>query len=138
MPKPQRLLKRADFLACSRGRRWQAAAFALQAGPNGDDGRTRLGFTVSKKNGNAVIRNRIKRRLKAAAGALPPDAMAAGYDYVIVARPEALTSPFVKLRADLAGAFDGVRRPREARSAKKTALDGDTRSGAAAPGTNVR
>ncbi|WP_439271777.1 ribonuclease P protein component [Pseudochrobactrum sp. HB0163] len=61
----------------------------------------RIGFTVTKKNGNAVIRNRIRRRLKAAAR-LNEAAMAAQTDYVIVGRKEALNAPFCALTKELA------------------------------------
>lgn len=60
----------------------------------------RIGFTVTKKNGNAVIRNRIRRRLKAAAK-LSEAAMTAQTDYVVVARREALNAPFSALTREL-------------------------------------
>ncbi|WP_420391294.1 ribonuclease P protein component [Acuticoccus sp.] len=64
----------------------------------------RVGFTVTKKVGNAVVRNRIKRRLRAAS-AIVRDDFAAGTDYVILARPAALTAPFVELTDQLAAAL---------------------------------
>ncbi len=118
MDRIERLLKRADFVKCSEGRRWNTAALAVQARPNGLAGLARLGFTVSRKNGNAVIRNRIRRRLKAAAAGLSSD-FAAGHDYVIVARVPSLTMPFEALKAEIAGALAGLQRPsrREANKA---------------------
>jgi ribonuclease P protein component len=111
MARVERLLKRADFVKCAQGRRWNTAALAVQMLANGLDDKTRLGFTVSKKNGNAVIRNRIRRRLKAAAALLPQDALLTGHDYVIVARPDALNMPFSGLQDTMTKALAGVLRP---------------------------
>ncbi len=61
----------------------------------------RLGFTVTKKLGSAVIRNRIRRRLREAARLVFPDGAVAGYDYVAIARPQALTAEFGALLDDM-------------------------------------
>jgi ribonuclease P protein component len=111
MSRVERLLKRADFVKCSQGRRWNTAALAVQMLANGLGDRVRVGFTVSRKNGNAVIRNRIRRRLKAAAALLPQDALIDGHDYVIVARPDALHMPFGGLQETMTKAVAGVLRP---------------------------
>jgi ribonuclease P protein component len=109
-----RLRRRADFQRVSRGRRRAFEAFTLQgterpaeeaagAGP-------RVGFTVTRKVGNAVVRNRIRRRLKAAlVGAKPLEARADS-DYVLVARREALARPFAALVDDLRRAFRAIGR----------------------------
>ena len=60
----ERLRQRADFLAAATGVKIPAAAFVLQAKRRGDQGPARFGFTVSKKVGNAVERNRVRRRLR--------------------------------------------------------------------------
>ena len=65
----------------------------------------RFGFTVTKKLGNAVIRNRIRRRLKAAIAELAQTRAQAGFDYVIVARAVALNRPYPDIVADLCKAF---------------------------------
>ena len=65
------------------------------------DGPPRVGFTVTKKNGNAVIRNRIKRRLREAVRVNVADDMQPGTDYVIVARRDALNAPFADLTREL-------------------------------------
>ena len=60
----ERLRRRADFLAAAGGRKVATAAFVLQALGRVDNGPVRVGFTVSKKVGTAVERNRVRRRLK--------------------------------------------------------------------------
>ncbi|MEM7170677.1 MAG: ribonuclease P protein component [Pseudomonadota bacterium] len=60
-----------------------------------------LGFTVSRKVGNAVQRNRARRRLRAASAIVLPDGGCAGYDYVLIGRKETLTRDFSDLLEDL-------------------------------------
>ena len=80
------MTRRADFLAAARARRASAPGLTLQARARGDDGPPRFGFTCSKKVGNAVRRNRAKRRLREAARlALVPVARP-GWDYVLIGR----------------------------------------------------
>lgn len=71
----------------------------------------RFGFTVTKKLGGAVVRNRIRRRLKAAITALAASEAKDGFDYVIVARQAAHDRPFPDMLADLTRAFRGVHKP---------------------------
>jgi ribonuclease P protein component len=96
-----RLKRRADFLAATKGVRISAAPFLMQARDRRDRKQPRVGLTVTKKIGKAVERNRIRRRLRALADAVLPRAGRAGFDYVLVARRPALTAPFEKMRADL-------------------------------------
>ena len=75
----------------------------------------RVGFTCSKKVGNAVARNRAKRRLREVARALLPEHGKPGWDYVLIGRPDVTaTRDFAEMRAELASAVDAVhsRRPR--------------------------
>ena len=80
--------KRSDFLATARGRRASALGLNLQGRDRGDKARPRVGFTATKKVGNAVQRNRAKRRLRALAREVLTGLARPGWDYVIVARPE--------------------------------------------------
>ncbi len=75
---------------------------------------TRVGFTASRKVGGAVQRNRARRRLKAAAGALVPDHVKAGLDLVLIARGATVKRPFRALLADLEAALKRVGAWREA------------------------
>ena len=115
-----RLRRRADFQRVSRGRRKASVAFVLQAAQRTEGAAEgpRVGFTVTKKTGGAVERNRIRRRLKEAMRAAAPLEARGDCDYVLVARREALTRRFAELVADLRRAFEaltaeprGFRRP---------------------------
>jgi ribonuclease P protein component len=106
------LLKRGDFLAAARARRQGRPGFMLQArrrGPGEAAEGIRVGYTCSKKVGNAVARNRAKRRLRAAARAVIPSAGRAGWDYVLIGRAGATAAqPFAELCADLETALRAV------------------------------
>ena len=91
-----------------RGRRSNAPAFLMQSLPN-DAGVVRVGYTVTKKIGNAVRRNRIKRRLRAAAREVIPHHAAPGHDYVLIARPGAAERPYAALLDDLRRALKHAR-----------------------------
>jgi ribonuclease P protein component len=90
----ERLRQRADFLAAAGGRKAATAAFVVQALPRGDGDAVRVGFTVSRKVGTAVERNRVRRRLKDVVRRCTPDALRPGHDYVLVGRRAALTLTF--------------------------------------------
>jgi ribonuclease P protein component len=96
-----RLRQRADFLAVADGRRVSSTAFALQSRRRDDLGPIRVGFTVTKKNGTATERNRIRRRLREAVRLLGDVAMCPHHDYVLVGRRAALTRDFTALLDDL-------------------------------------
>lgn len=98
---PGRLLKRAEFLAVRRGEKRRGRLFLVEVLDRGDGGIARVGYTVTKKVGNAVVRNRIRRRLKEAVRTHAADDMAPGSDYVIVGREDLLSAPFTSLKAEL-------------------------------------
>jgi ribonuclease P protein component len=99
----QRLTRRTDFVAAAGGKRAFSAGFVLQARRRDDAGTPRLGLTVSRKVGNAVERNRVRRRLREAIKRADTADIQAGHDYVVIARREVLTRPFEALIADFAG-----------------------------------
>ena len=106
-----RLKRRADFLRVAARRvRVARPAFVLQAAPAPEGEDVRIGFTASRKVGNAVIRNRAKRRLRAAARELLPLLGRPGHDYVLVARGAAASQPFTALLADITGALKAAHR----------------------------
>lgn len=98
---------RADFLRTAQGRRQGTGSFLVQGRARGDaTAQVRIGFTASKKIGNAVARNRAKRRLRALAREILPGFAQAGWDYVIVAKPEATNARlFADMRNDLIAAL---------------------------------
>ena len=100
--KPVRLKKRRQFLrATHNGRKFVASTMVLQVVKQDEFEGVRLGFTVTKKMGNAVIRNRIRRRLRAVAQAVFSSQALTGYDYVLVSRKTAFDAPFDVLNKDL-------------------------------------
>ncbi|MEQ9554993.1 MAG: ribonuclease P protein component [Rhodospirillales bacterium] len=117
-PTVPRLKRRADFLKVARkGHKWAAPGLVLQAfdrtaAGNGDGEAfgpdVRAGFTVTRKVGNAVVRNRARRRLKAAAEQVLPESGKAGHDYVLIGRQGTLDRDFPALIGDLRKALERV------------------------------
>ncbi|HXE28066.1 MAG TPA: ribonuclease P protein component [Stellaceae bacterium] len=106
-----RLKRRPEFLAVAASRRrWVAPGLILQAARRPEDSDLppvpRIGFTASRKVGIAVVRNRARRRLKAAAEQVLPQHGAPGFDYVAIARTETATRPFAELVADMTTAME--------------------------------
>ncbi|MFN3371226.1 MAG: ribonuclease P protein component [Sphingomonadaceae bacterium] len=94
-----RIRARRDFLAANSGVRVPTASFILLVKPRAD-GAPRAGFTVSRKVGNAVVRNRARRRLREVARLAMADSAIPAADHVFIARPEARERPFADLLAD--------------------------------------
>ena len=104
-----RLKRRAEFLAVAgKGRKHARGSLLVQALPQGNA--LRVGFTATKKLGNAVIRNRAKRRMRAAVRAELGDVT--GHDIVLVGREAIRDNSFESLRADLRAALDKLGVPR--------------------------
>jgi ribonuclease P protein component len=120
--KPATLKKRAEFLRVKGGPRWGTPGFALEtrSRPDSSQEPPRFGFTVSKKVGGAVVRNRIRRRLRALVAALDPACVHMGCDYVLIARPAAAERTYAELKSDLEQAIARVHRPQgQARNSRK-------------------
>ena len=96
--------KRTDFLAANRGIRVARPGFVLLVQPNGERGK-RFGITVTKKIGNAVVRNRMKRRFRELLRAALPDAGLPDHDHVLIGREGGVERDFALLREELAVAL---------------------------------
>jgi ribonuclease P protein component len=140
MPTVGRLKTRPQFLKVAAARRkWVTPGLVLQAarrqhgadraapeslpqdaaGEPEDCPEVRVGFTVTRKVGNAVVRNRAKRRLRAAAAEVFPRCGRAGTDYVVIGRLGTLTRPFDALRSDLEQAIEKLDRAQRRGEKKK-------------------
>lgn len=110
------LKRRAEFLRVRGGARCATSAFVLETKARADDASgaaastvgPRFGFTVTKKIGGAVVRNRIRRRLKAALRSLPVESALPGLDYVLIARTAAASCAFNELTSELTSALSRV------------------------------
>ena len=112
-PAPVRMKKRKMFVnVTNHGRRVVAGGIVVQACPN-QLGIVRTGFTVTKKLGSAVIRNRTRRRLREVVRLCPDLAIMVGYDVVFVGRQSTKDRPFSKLQADLKYALHEIKRQME-------------------------
>lgn len=108
-PASGRLKKRAEFLrVAGKGRKAPMPGLVLQGLARADDAPARLGFTVTKKVGNAVVRNRTRRRMKEAARLLLRERPVRGMDLVLVGRDGTRGRPFALLIDDLRRALDRV------------------------------
>jgi ribonuclease P protein component len=107
----ERLKRRTDFRAAAAASRTSGSAFVLQARRRADEGAVRIGFTVSRQVGNAVERNRVRRRLREVVR-LTADQDAgklhAGHDYVLIGRRAALQLPFGEIMRELDAALGRI------------------------------
>ena len=119
-PQITTLKNRPDFLRAASARRQPAGGFLLQARQRGDESAgVRIGYTASKKIGNAVFRNRAKRRLRAVAHSVLPGLAQPGWDYVLVAKPGVtVVRDFALLLADLEGAMRSIHKDTSQRPPK--------------------
>jgi ribonuclease P protein component len=104
----ERLRHRRDFLAAASGAKAPTATFVLQARARRDSGPARVGFTVSRKVGSAVERNRVRRRLREIVRKTAPAGMRAGHDYVLIGRRAALEQGFDRMIEDFERALRRV------------------------------
>ena len=117
------LKRSAEFQRLRGGVRWSGPGFLLEGKARSPDARAfkgsidahtaRFGFTITRKLGGAVERNRIRRRLKEALRSIDGEATMPGFDYVVVARPAALEREFAALTEDFRRALAHLRREAE-------------------------
>jgi ribonuclease P protein component len=125
-----RLKTRPDFLRVARGRRYAVPGLVLQSkkNPAPEPGHqacpsVRVGFTTTKKIGNAVFRNRVRRRLRAAAAKIMPEAAQPGFDYVLIGRAGTFDRPWQSLLDDLTLALQMVHQPKAKKTRSKRPRD---------------
>lgn len=124
-PAPGVIRKRSDFLAANKGLRVARPGFVLLARPNGlEPDSMRFGITVTKKIGNAVVRNRMKRRFRELLRAELPLHGLAGHDHVLIGRDGGVERDFSQLREELRAALSRAREgkgdpPRRRKPARK-------------------
>ena len=107
----ERLRHRTDFRAVAAGQRASVGAFVVQARRRAEDGPVRIGFTVSRQVGNAVERNRVRRRLREMVRLSQGGGMHDGHDYVLIGRRAALAAPFGQMRQELDAALGRIHDP---------------------------
>ena len=111
--KPGRLKTRPDFLAVQKGKRLRGPYFLLETLDRGDPEQApRIGFTVTKKQGNSVERNRMRRRLREVVRHMAGVPFKPGHDYVVVARRDTLSAPFDGLVTALTERVNESAKPR--------------------------
>jgi ribonuclease P protein component len=117
----ERLRQRKDFLAAATGVSAPTPGFVVQERQRGDGCPARVGFTISKRVGGAVERNRVRRQLREIVRLSAATGLHAGSDYVVVGRRAALGIPFVRLTEDFSGALKRLekRRPRVPRTTRE-------------------
>jgi ribonuclease P protein component len=106
-----RIIRRSDFLAAAKARYCATPGLVLQARDRQDGEPPRVGFTATRKLGKAVVRNRVKRRLREAARLVMKERAQTGYDYVLIGRAGSATRKFSEIEKDLETALKRVHKP---------------------------
>lgn len=106
----ERLKRRQDFVAAARAQYAAMPGMVVQMRSRGDQGPPRVGFTTTRKLGNAVVRNRIRRRLREVARLRLASLARPGHDYVLIGREKSLDRPFSQLENDLTSALQRLHR----------------------------
>lgn len=101
----ERIKRRQDFVAAAKALSQAQPGLVMQLRERGDGAAPRIGFTCTKKLGNAVTRNRIKRRLKEAVRLALPTHVQNSMDYVVIGRSAAKNRPFELLQSDIISAL---------------------------------
>jgi ribonuclease P protein component len=135
----ERLKRRTDFRAAAAGMRAPGSAFVLQARRRTDAGEARVGFTVTRQIGNAVERNRVRRRLRELVRLATDRSLQQGHDYVLIGRRGALSLPFDEMMGELDTALKRIhaQTPEATGGARKRPLH-ETGSPAATRRTTTR
>jgi ribonuclease P protein component len=118
----ERLRHRTDFRAAAAGLRASVGTFVVQARRRAEDGPVRIGFTVSRQVGNAVERNRVRRRLREVVRHSQGGGMHDGHDYVLIGRRAALAAPFGQMRQELDAALGRIHDPKATGGARERSL----------------
>ncbi|WP_051279848.1 ribonuclease P protein component [Hellea balneolensis] len=113
------LKKRSEFLFVREGRYQARGGIVIQARENPESQNIRVGFTATKKIGNAVIRNRAKRRMRSIALETLPELGRKGTDYVFIARNSTVSTPYETLVADAQKALSSLAQMTKTRKNKK-------------------
>lgn len=123
------LTRRADFLAANRGLRNARPGFVLLTRPNEGKG-VRYGVTVTKKIGNAVVRNRMKRRFRELLRAALPEHGLADHDHVLIGREGGVERDFAQMGKELTYALEAAREGKgdAARRPRRGSIPGDKRN----------
>lgn len=109
MQRLSKLKKRSDFVRVSVAKKSLSTSYLIvQYYKHSRDECLRVGFTVSRKVGKAVIRNKVKRRLKELVNQIYPLFLLKGFDIVFIAKSSAVYAPFKDLKEDVIKAFKGV------------------------------
>lgn len=131
MQRVETLKIRKDFIRLRSGRHWSAPALLLQGRirDNAASGNTniRVGYTVTTKTGNSIVRNRIKRRLREAVQKVFPVKARPGFDYAVIGKRRALDAEFGSIVQDLTTALDHLHSNRANRSSNQPSKDKKTK-----------